>query len=155
MQRYIKHSSHRSHFKTCWSTANSRDQVECDAKSVFWNISSPIMWIAVEMTEYHKKNNIDHKMENRIWRQSMQLILPYKIMTKKAPLREFLGIASLHLYFELDSLAKKERKQIQLKGWIWLLALFITFFFFFYRYFDNIIIVNSFGHNNYKGNKIN
>lgn len=35
--------------------------------------------------------------------------------SKKTPLWEFLGIASLHLYFELDSLAKKERKLIKLR----------------------------------------
>lgn len=34
---------------------------------------------------------------------------------KNSKRKKFLGIASLHLYFELDSLAKKERKLIKLR----------------------------------------
>ncbi len=49
--------------------------------------------------------------------------------SKKAPLWEFLGIASPHLYFELDSLAKKERKQIKLRVNLTLSIIYYNFSF--------------------------
>ncbi len=49
--------------------------------------------------------------------------------SNKAPLWQFLGIAFLHLYFELDSLAKKERKQIKLRVNLTLSIIYYNFSF--------------------------
>lgn len=73
-----------------------------------------------------------------------------KSTLKKAPVWEFFWNRLPTFVFWIGYIGQKRQKTNKIKdefdSWHYLL-----YFFYFYRYFDNIIIVNYFGHNNHVG----